>query len=322
MITSAIKLIRPQIVLFLFFSVPAFGQSEYAIKQRIQESLEEFMNMLSYVNDEEEVITPSMIATRYSGGNYFRFNGKEMKLQNFIEDYCYSDLKRQIVNHSLSISPNNITKVSNNPSDGRWVVNGILKRGYATNKRDNISDESIKFIILWRGVNEEIGLLELDFHKGVLRMSVSNVTNQFKDVSQTNTQSDYSEYNNKTYNIGDDAKDLVGESGFKIAYLDNSGKHGFAIKRCGYTKRASTFSSPTIDELKLMYRNRYVLKLYGECWSSTHEEGSKYCHMGFFAALKGKDHCKYYTFDFSQGKTNKRRINSDHSYCEYEILRF
>ena len=322
MITSAIKLIRPQIFLFFLFSVPVFGQNEYAIKQKIQESLEEFMNMLSYVNDEEEVITPSMIATRYSGGNYFRFNAKEMKLQNFIEDYCYSDLKRQVVNHSLSISPNNITKVSNNPSDRRWTVNGILKRGYATNKRDNISDESIKFIILWRGVNEEIGLLELDFHS-VLRMSVSNVTSQFKDVSRTNTQSDDSEYNNKAYNIGDDAKDLVGESGFKIAYLDNSGKHGFAIKRCGYTKRASTFSSPTIDELKLMYRNRYVLELSTkECWSSTHEEGSKHCHTGFFAALKNKDYCKYYTFDFSKGKTNKRKINSDYSYWEYSILRF
>ena len=84
MFTNTINLIRAQIVLFFLFSVPAFGQSEYVIKQRIQESLEEFMSMISYVNDEEEVITPSMIATRYSGGNYFKFNGKDMKLQNVI----------------------------------------------------------------------------------------------------------------------------------------------------------------------------------------------------------------------------------------------
>lgn len=212
-------------ILFTLFPLLSLGQSEYVIKQRIQESLEEFMNMLSYVNDEEEVITPSMMATRYSGGNYFRFNGKDMKLQNFIEDYCYSDLQRQIVNHSLSISPNNITKVSNNPSDQRWTANGILKREYAINKRDNISDESVKFTILWRGINEEIGLLELDFHS-VLRMSVPNATSKFqasqKDDSLANAQSYPQVYLDKAINKLD-AGDCDAAQRFYNVYKELSG---------------------------------------------------------------------------------------------------
>ena len=157
------KLLR--LLLFVAFLLPCslFGQNEYEIKQKIRESLQEFFNALSYVNDEEEPILPSTIVAGYGGGNYFRFNGQEMKLQNFIEDYCYFDLKRQIVNHSLSISPNNITKVSNNPSDQRWAVSGILKRIYAFNIQDTIPDEKISFTILWRGMNEEIGLLEIAF---------------------------------------------------------------------------------------------------------------------------------------------------------------
>lgn len=307
MINNTKRFLLLQVILFTLFPISSLGQSEYAIKQRIQESLEEFMNMLSYVNDEEEVITPSMIATRYSGGNYFRFNGKEMKLQNFIEDYCYSDLKRQVVNHSLSISPNNITKVPNNPSDQRWTVNGILKRGYATNKRDNISDESIKFIILWRGVNEEIGLLELDFHS-VLRMSVSNVTSQFKDISRTNTQSDYSEYNNKAYNIGDDAKDFFCEEGYRIAYLDASGKHGFAIT--DNPRKADYFSDkdlPTMDECRIMFKNRFSLGLTGEYRTSELEK-----FLGPW---------DYHSFDFSTGKKHKRKYK-DKSVKRMSVRRF
>lgn len=311
MINNTKRFILLQVFLFSLFPIQSMGQSEYAIKQRIQESLDGFMNMLSYVNDEEEVITPSMIATRYSGGNYFRFNGKEMKLQNFIEDYCYSDLKRQVVNHRLSISPNNITKVSNNPSDRRWTVNGVLKRGYATNNRDNISDESIKFIILWRGINEEISLLEIDFYS-VPRLSISNVSRQIQanqvDVSRTNTQSDYSEYNNKAYNIGDDAKDFLGEEGYRIAYLDASGKHGFAIT--DNPRKADYFSDkdlPTMDECRIMFKNRFSLGLTGEYRTSELE--------------KFWEPWDYHSFDFSTGKKHKRKYK-DKSVKRMSVRRF
>lgn len=288
------RFILLQAILFILSPVSLFGQSEYAIKQKIQESLDEFMSMISYVNDEEEVITPSMIATRYSGGNYFRFNGKEMKLQNFIEDYCYSDLKRQIVNHSLSISPNNITKVSNNPSDRRWTVNGILKRGYATNKQDNISDESIKFIILWRGVNEEIGLLDLDFHS-VPRMAVSNVTSQIKDVSQTNIQSDYSEYINKAIEKLE-AGDCVAAQKFYNMYKELSGQ------------TSSNLEKRLIDCLKEDKQTYHI----GDIMPMTYHQNVK------FTYLSGKEENKEFKNQY-KGRIAFLEDGGEHGFAVYYI---
>ncbi len=93
----------------------------------------------------------------------------------------------------------------------------------------------------------------------------------------------------KKYKIGDDAKDFIGKDGFRIAYLDASGKHGFAIRLRG--KTISEGFSPTLAELKLMYKYRYILGLEGEYWSKddTHKLTSD-----------------VYTFDFSTGKTHKR----------------
>lgn len=95
---------------------------------------------------------------------------------------------------------------------------------------------------------------------------------------------------NKKYRIGDDAKDLIGRGGYRIAYLDASGKHGFAIQLEGKTI-SECKASPTLQELKLMYQYRHLLGLEGEYWSSdeTHELTSD-----------------VYTFDFSTGKTHKR----------------
>lgn len=98
----------------------------------------------------------------------------------------------------------------------------------------------------------------------------------------------------KKYSIGDDATDFVGESGYKIAYFDASGKHGFAIKQCGETTRGSS-SAPAYDELKIIYQNRYSLGLSGDYWSSTEVDGMLW---------------RYYTLNFADGKTHRVRWGS------------
>lgn len=115
----------------------------------------------------------------------------------------------------------------------------------------------------------------------------------------------------KTYNIGDDAKDFVGYSGYKLAYLDGSGKHGFAIKFEDYSK-GGPYSCPSLDELKLMYKNRHSLGLNGEYWSSTEVDGS-----GSFFTME-----KYYTYDFSIGEIKERRLQGSGQYKRLEIERF
>ena len=110
----------------------------------------------------------------------------------------------------------------------------------------------------------------------------------------------------KSYRIGDDAKDLVGESGFKIAYLDDSGKHGFAIKFWG-NQRGPTSKPPTRNDCKVMYNRRITLGLSGEYWTGERN--------------RWRD--KYYTFDFSTGKERTRNFGKGGHYANaIEVKRF
>ena len=183
MISNTKRILLVQVIFLTLFPISSLGQSEYVKKQKIQESLEDFISMISDVNneEEEEAISPSTIAARFGNVNYFYYKGKEMTLQAFIENYCDSGLQCQIVNHSLNISPNNIKKVSNTHSDQRWSVYGVLKRNYAINIQDTLPDKKISFMILWRGMNKEIGILQIDealstpeFVEKNLRMEANN----------------------------------------------------------------------------------------------------------------------------------------------------
>lgn len=158
-----VQFIKLQIYLLILFSFPVYGQNEIEIKQKIRSSLESFMSNLSYVNDEEEPILASTIAIEYGGGNYFVFNGREMKLEHFIEDYCHSDLQRQIVNHTLVLTHEGIVKLDDDKADKRWSVNAILKREYASNPILKIGDEKIKLIVSWNDYNEHISILDIAF---------------------------------------------------------------------------------------------------------------------------------------------------------------
>lgn len=125
-------------------------------------------------------------------------------------------------------------------------------------------------------------------------------------------------YEINRYSIGDDAKDFIGIDGFKIAHLDASGKHGFAIKYDSYTEfpygyaiPSQTVLGPTITELRMMNANRYKLGLYGEYWSSTYAGGGN----GLFNLSRN------YTFDYSTGTTNERRTGKN-KYKKLTIIRF
>lgn len=107
----------------------------------------------------------------------------------------------------------------------------------------------------------------------------------------------YSMQETKKYSIGDDAKDFIGEEGYKIAYLDASGRHGFAIKNTGYSKWPH-FNSPTIDEYRMMYPYRYTLRLSGECWSDDRPSHWYYRY----------DY--HNTFDFDTQQVQKRKDGS------------
>lgn len=120
----------------------------------------------------------------------------------------------------------------------------------------------------------------------------------------------------KTYNIGDSYSDITGYStdrDYKIAYIDGSGKHGYAIKFDEWSNICmSPEYGPSLSELKDMYRHRYSLGVTGEYWSTTEVPGTG----------KGWSQPKYYTFDFSTGRTNERRNVGNEVFQNMWVERF
>ena len=180
------KLIKRLLFVIFLFPNCIFGQNEFEIRQKIQESLQGFFDALSYVNDEDEPILPTSIAKEYGSGNYFVFNGREMKFEHFIEDYCHYDLQRNVVSHTLT-SFKKIAKKSSDSSDRRWVIRAILKREYATASKTNIADEDISFTVQWRGMYEPVGLLDITFQSRPRTSGTS--TNQRTDVNSSQSSS-------------------------------------------------------------------------------------------------------------------------------------
>lgn len=106
----------------------------------------------------------------------------------------------------------------------------------------------------------------------------------------------------RKYRIGDDAKDIVHDDGFMIAYLDDTGQHGFAIKKDTKDKWGS---HPTINDCKAMYPYRYTLGLYGEYFTCEEAEGA--------SGLIWNIHKVMYTYNFTTGQTRTRIDNNYNS---------
>lgn len=143
--------------------ISAHSQNEYEIKKSIEKSLTNFFSLLSFINDDEEPINPKTIASDFRGENYFRLNGTETTLENFLSSYSSSDLCNYFVNHTLQVSTNNIKKTSTVASDRRWTVKAKLLRENATGEDYFIKDEDVTFIVRWNGLDKEVSILDLTF---------------------------------------------------------------------------------------------------------------------------------------------------------------
>lgn len=143
--------------------ISAHSQNEYEIKKSIENSLMNFFSLLSFINDDEEPTNPSTIASDFRGEHYFRLNGTETTLENFLSSYSRSDLRNNFVNHTLQVSTNNIKKTSNTASDRRWNVKAKLLRENASGEDYFIKDEDVTFTVRWNGFDKEVSILDLNF---------------------------------------------------------------------------------------------------------------------------------------------------------------
>lgn len=119
------------------------------------------------------------------------------------------------------------------------------------------------------------------------------------------------ELNQKRYKIGEVIR--IDNKPYYVAYVDYSGQHGWAFWPRPFAEnrhysRDCTESTPTIDELRTIYDIRYRVNCSvsgwrnAEYWSSSYVDG------------------KFYTLDFSTGKTKTRKKTDRH--CHIFIKEF
>lgn len=101
----------------------------------------------------------------------------------------------------------------------------------------------------------------------------------------------------ETYKVGDYIK--VGDQKYQVAYIRDSGKHGLAVLNKGwqsmYDKRDIYITRkgvPTLEEMKLIYSNRDIVRLYDIYWTCSRNDSSNSCY--------------YLTYDFSTNKIVER----------------
>ena len=155
------------LLVMLFPLKSAYAQNEFDVKCHIKESLTDFFEHLSSVNDDDNPVSPYYLATEYRGNNYFFLNGKEIDFEDFIRDYAKKDLGKKFVNHTIVISNSYISKTSSTMSDHRYNVKGRLERKSATNEDYLVKDETVTAVVLFNGFEKQVSILELNFSKNL-----------------------------------------------------------------------------------------------------------------------------------------------------------
>lgn len=96
-----------------------------------------------------------------------------------------------------------------------------------------------------------------------------------------------------TCKVGDYIK--VGDEKYQVAYIRDGGKHGLAVLNKGWQAMSdkkdlyiTRKGIPTMEEMKLIYSNRDIVRLYDIYWTCSRNSSSSYYY--------------YYTYDFSTGK--------------------
>lgn len=151
------------IITTLAIPLLGYSQNEYEIKKNIENSLNKFFSLLSFINDDEMPTRPSTIASDFKGEHYFRLNEKETDFESFLANYSRNTLGNNFINHTLKISINNIKKSSTDQEDRRWSIRGILSRENASGEDFLIKDEVITFVVRFNGVYREVSILDMSF---------------------------------------------------------------------------------------------------------------------------------------------------------------
>lgn len=164
----------------LLFFGNLFAQHEEVKRTDIINSLNQFFDNLSSVNDEFESIPASVFARIYGdenvltgGGHYFRYNGQETRISSFVQSYARNSVEGKNINHTLDISNRtlNVKPINGkSSSDQRWQVKGTLIRSNAHFKEGNKNEDyliksiPVELVVRYNGSGKEVSILEINMN--------------------------------------------------------------------------------------------------------------------------------------------------------------
>lgn len=130
--------------------------------------------------------------------------------------------------------------------------------------------------------------------------SAKKLYNVYKDLSGDSKSSVEALIDNcksegtKTFAIGD--KIMVDGKIYKVAYVEDGGKHGFAVCENGSGTKPKNDVIPTWSEFKLIKKANKTLKLCGSYWS-TRASGSNYHYVFGLGGRGSGERRDDYTYD-------------------------
>lgn len=198
--------IKPMLaVLFATFCCSTIcAQSDYDKRNTIVSSLNRFFDVLTSVNDKYEPTSANTIVGIFGdgnlqsgGANYFRYNGRDMNMEDFVQLYSKRSLQGNFIGHKFEISneSKNIASIKEFVNDQRWVIKGILKRTNESFREGDstedylIKDSPVDLIIKYNGLEKEITILEININSPDLQKvyPIYNTKNVF-DIDESHSK--------------------------------------------------------------------------------------------------------------------------------------
>ena len=139
-------------------------------------------------------------------------------------------------------------------------------------------------------LNDALKKLEAGDCKGA--QTYYNIYKELSGKSVSSVETMLNECNrDRAYTVGETM--MVDTLAYTVAYIRDGGKHGLAIRNIGWkcidcssdgynkTEYIKRRGIPTIEELKLIYENRDILRLYDIYWSCTVSSSSTYYYKTY-----------------------------------------
>ena len=302
------------LIISIIFCYSVNAQNEEVKRTTIINSLGLFFDNLSNINDELDPIPANVFVSTFGnkniisgGGNYFRYNSRDMDMASFIDWYAQKCVEGKNINHSLNITQRqtNVKPLGNSSDDQRWEVKCVMQRTNANFEEGNATEDyliknvPVNFVVRYNGEGKEVSILEINISNPVIQKVYPVFTNDTtfvvdKSNSRLNLLSDGGDWSLKMNSYCTRTKSYPGfdkkeSSKWSIDYA--------FLPNAGDAKLLSTNVSNGIIQGKVPKNYSQNSRSYKVYVQQTNSNKSYYVSIDQSAAVKPCPLCDFFEID-------------------------